>query len=453
MESDLDLFSGARERIPEAPLAERMRPRELGEVIGQSTVRPGSPLFLALDQGHLPSLIFWGPPGTGKTSLARILAQSLGHGFATFSAVLSGVKEVREAVAEAKERGRIEGRRTVLFVDEIHRFNRAQQDAFLPHVEDGTIILMGATTENPSFHVNAALLSRCLVVVLEALDTGALVEIARRALGDEARGLGQRGVRISEEGLQELARTSHGDARSCLVRLEAMVASALAESASPRCLELSDVRRHLTRKPLGHDRGGDQHFDLVSALHKSIRGGDPQAATYWATRMLAGGEDRNYLARRLIRIAVEDVGLADPAALQVAASANEAWRFLGSPEGDLALIQAAIYLATAPKSNSVYLAYERAQSTISAGMVPPVPMHLRNAPTPLMKQLGHGRGYLYPHDYDEGVVDQAYLPADLGDRAFYEPSPYGHEKEIARRIEWWNKVLAQRRASDPGARA
>lgn len=332
----------------------------------------------------------------------------------------------------------------MLFVDEIHRFNKSQQDAFLPHVEDGTIVLVGATTENPSFHLNAALLSRCVVLTLEPLSEEALVEIAARALQDPERGLGTRGVSLAPPALALIARTSHGDARSLLNRLEALVESVVADGEAATELTEKDVEKLLARKLVYHDRAGDEHFNLISALHKSIRGGDPQATLYWLVRLLDGGEDPLYLARRLVRIATEDVGLADPRALEVALAAKEAFRFLGSPEGELALAEAAVYLATAPKSNAVYAALGALMKEVRDGAVHPVPLHLRNAPTKLMKQLDHGKGYLYPHDFDGAVADQCYLPEALKGRVWYEPSPFGHEKEVARRMEYWRSLLQER---------
>jgi len=435
---------GDRTPAPGAPLAERMRPRTLDEVVGQTAVEEGALLRRALGREHLPSILLWGPPGSGKTTIARAVADHVGQEFVAFSAVLSGVKEVRAIVAEARHR-RDRGRGgTVLFVDEIHRFNKSQQDAFLPHVEDGTIVLVGATTENPSFHLNAALLSRCVVLTLEPLSEEALVEIAARALQDPERGLGTRGVSLAPPALALIARTSHGDARSLLNRLEALVESVVADGEAATELTEKDVEKLLARKLVYHDRAGDEHFNLISALHKSIRGGDPQATLYWLVRLLDGGEDPLYLARRLVRIATEDVGLADPRALEVALAAKEAFRFLGSPEGELALAEAAVYLATAPKSNAVYAALGALMKEVRDGAVHPVPLHLRNAPTKLMKQLDHGKGYLYPHDFDGAVADQCYLPEALKGRVWYEPSPFGHEKEVARRMEYWRSLLQER---------
>jgi putative ATPase len=433
-----------------APLAERMRPRTLEEIVGQRALEHGSPLSLLLRAGRTPSLLFWGPPGSGKTTTARLVAGVVKREFRALSAVTAGVKEVRAAIEDARAL-RSEGRGVFLFVDEIHHFNRSQQDALLPHVEDGTVVFGGATTENPSFHVNAALLSRCTVVELEPLGEDALGTIARRALEDRERGLGSSGVALDAEALALLVQTSHGDARSLLNRLEALTEAARAGSGGrPVQVDRDAAARLLATKRPAYDKSGDRHYDYVSALHKSIRGGDPQAALYYLARMLDGGEAPLYVGRRLVRIATEDVGLADPRALRVALDAVETFRFLGSPEGELALAEAAVYLATAPKSNAVYAAFGAVKAEIAAGAVHEPPPYLKNAPTKLMAQLGRGRGYLYPHDFADGAVDQDYLPPPLRGRTWYEPSPYGEEKEIARRMRWWDEVRAGlRRESAP----
>lgn len=432
------------------PLADRIRPRSLDEIEGQPALRSGMPLRLLLEGRSPPSLILWGPPGTGKTSIARLVAAEAGLDAIEFSAVLSGVKEVRAAVDRAKAVRAGNGRRTMLFVDEIHRFNKAQQDAFLPHVEDGTIVLVGATTENPSFHINRALLSRSTLLVLEPLSKEALTAIALRALGDGERGLGGFGMELDRQALDLLASSSHGDARSLLNRLEAAILAAFRANGKGVVLTAAELQRYLPAKVHGHDRDGDLHYDLISALHKSVRGGHPDAALYWLARMMAAGEDPFYILRRLARMATEDIGLADPRALSVAMEAMRAYEFLGSPEGDLALAGAAVYLATAPKSAAVYRAFGLALDEARSGPPRSVPMHLRNAPTSLMRDLGFGRGYRYPHDFPEGVVALDYLPGDLKDVRWYEPSPFGHEKSVRQRMEWWARVLEQRKGQADG---
>jgi putative ATPase len=398
-----------------APLAERMRPRTPAEIVGQPALAPDAPLALLLAAGRTPSLLFYGPPGCGKTTLGRLVAGQTGLEFVPLSAVTAGVKEVRAAIEDARVR-RVDGRGTFLFVDEIHHFNRAQQDALLPHVEDGTVVFAGATTENPSFHVNAALLSRCTVVALRALDDDAQRELLRRALDDRERGLGAFGIALDDAAAAVLVGTSHGDARSLLNRLETLVQAAAAKGRN-RTVGVEEARRLLSEKRVAYDKSGDAHYDFVSALHKSIRGGDPQAALYYLARMLEGGEPALYVGRRLVRIAAEDVGLADPQAVRIA-----------------------VYLATAPKSNAVYAAFGAVREEIRGGAAYEAPDYLKNAPTKLMSALGRGEGYLYPHDFDGAVVDQEYLPAALRGRRWYAPSPYGHEKEVARRMKWWDDV-------------
>jgi putative ATPase len=414
-----------------SPLAERMRPRTLEEVVGQEkVVGEGGFLRRAIAADRVPSLIFWGPPGTGKTTLARIIATVTSSHFVPFSAVTSGIKEVKEVMAEAVRLRKSQGRRTLLFVDEIHRFNRAQQDAFLPYVESGDVVLVGATTENPSFELNAALLSRCRVIVLEPLRPESLAEMMRRALADPERGLGESGVEADDEALAELAQLSSGDARKALNLLEL----AAADSEGGR-IDAGTVRRVAQRKVLLYDKSGEEHYNLISALHKSLRESDPDAAIYWFARMLASGEDPLYVARRMIRFASEDVGLADPQALPQTLAARDAFRQLGSPEGELALAQAVVYLALAPKSVALYDGYKAARRTVEERPADPVPLAIRNAPTRLMKEIGYGTGYIYAPHTEEGVGGIDCLPESLQGARFYEPKGEGFEAELKERLE------------------
>jgi putative ATPase len=427
-----------------------MRPRALGEVVGQDhLLGPGKVLRAALERGELHSMILWGPPGSGKTTIASLLAHVGGARFVAFSAVLSGVKEIRQVVAEAEAERTRRGRRTVLFVDEIHRFNRAQQDAFLPHVEKGTIVLVGATTENPSFEVNSALLSRCRVYVLNALTEADMVALLRRALGDEERGLGGQRADVSDGALALIAGLANGDARSALNVLDLAVALAPRPAGHPRVAE-DTVRDAAQRKTLLYDKAGEEHYNLISALHKSLRDSDPDASLYWLARMLEAGEDALFIARRLVRFASEDVGNADPQALAVTLAAKESYDFLGSPEGELALAQATVYLALAPKSNAVYVAFDAAREDVRARPAEPVPLHLRNAPTALMKDVGYGRGYQYAHDAPEARVDQEHLPAALRGRQYYRPTDRGLEAELGRRLAEWRRWWAERKGNPGG---
>jgi putative ATPase len=431
---------------PPAPLAERMRPRTLDEIVGQDALlAPGRPLREAIQRDVLQSVILWGPPGSGKTTLARVIADVTDAEFVAFSAVLAGIKEIKEVMAAAEARRR-RGRRTIVFVDEIHRFNKAQQDAFLPRVEAGDIVLVGATTENPSFEVNAALLSRSKVFVLQPLTEAALVEILERAIADPDRGLGKEAPLVEADALGALARAADGDARRALNLLQLAVAAAPQPTGRPR-VDLGLVQQTLQRKTLRYDKAGEEHFNLMSALHKSMRNSDADAAVYWLARMLEGGEDPMYVARRLVRFASEDIGNADPQALVVAMAARDALHFIGMPEGNTALAQAVLFLATAPKSNATYLAYGAAAAAAEEDVAEPVPLHLRNAPTRLMKQLDYGRGYQYAHDDPEGVADMDCLPERLQGRQFYAPTERGFEKEIKRRLDGWKAIKAKRRGA------
>jgi putative ATPase len=431
---------------PGTPLAERMRPRALDEIVGQDAIlASGKPLREAIERDLLQSIILWGPPGTGKTTLARVIAEITRAHFVPFSAVLSGIKEIKEVMAAAQDRRRRTGRRTIVFVDEIHRFNKAQQDAFLPRVEAGDIVLIGATTENPSFEVNAALLSRSKVFVLQPLGIGDIENILRRALHDQERGLGAAEVSVSADAISAMARFANGDARAALNLLEFSVAAAPMDSeAGGRRLDLTQLEQSIQRRALLYDKGGEEHYNLISALHKSMRNSDPDAAVYWVARMLEAGEDPLYIARRLVRFASEDIGNADPQALVVAVAAKDAAHFIGMPEGNTALAQAAIYLATAPKSNAVYSAYNDAASDAHTQAADPVPLHLRNAPTKLMKQLEYGKDYQYAHNDRDAVTDMRCLPESLAGRTYYKPSERGFEKEIKRRLEGWEKIKAER---------
>lgn len=425
-----------------------MRPTRITEVVGQDLAAgPGTLIRHALEKDRIFSMILWGPPGCGKTTLARIIATETASRFVAFSAVLSGVKEVRAVVEEARRNRQMDRRRTILFVDEIHRFNKAQQDAFLPHVESGLITLIGATTENPSFEIIPALLSRCRVITLNSLEPEHLVSVLNRAMTDKEKGLGGLGLTLTPEAALHLSQMADGDARSALSFLEiaADLASVAKSDITP---ELVD--RALQQQSLRYDKDGEEHYNLISALHKSLRGSDPDAALYWLARMLAAGEDPMYIARRMVRFASEDVGNADPFALTLTMSATEVFRFLGRPEGELALAQAAVYLATAPKSNSLYVGYGSAVRTAKSEGALPVPFHIRNAPTGLMKSLGYGKGYQYAHDFPEGYSPQEYLPDKLRGTVFYHPTERGHEKAIKARLEKWRELKKNaEKAEDP----
>jgi putative ATPase len=420
-----------------------MRPHTLEEYMGQEhLLAPGKPLRVAIDNDDATSMIFWGPPGTGKTTLAKIIAQRTQSSFIEFSAVLSGIKEIKQVMVDAEKAAHL-GSRTILFVDEIHRFNKAQQDAFLPYVERGTIRLIGATTENPSFEIIAALLSRCRVYTLVSLAEDQIVGLLQRALTDSERGLGTWGITSEDDALATIASYSSGDARNALNALEA--AARLVRGRSEHLLTKAIAAEALQKRVLLYDKHGEQHYDIVSALHKSVRNSDPDAALYWLGRMLVAGEDPMYVARRVVRMAVEDIGLAAPEALNLCLSAKDAMHFLGHPEGELALAQAVVYLALAPKSNAVYAAYNAVRGDIETTAAQPVPLHLRNAPTKLMKDLEYGKGYQYAHDVEGRVADMECLPASLKGRRYYQPTSEGREKLLAQRMDEIARIKAEKR--------
>ncbi len=431
------------------PLADRMRPESLEEILGQEHILgPGKPLRTQIEKDQVSSLILWGPPGSGKTTLARVIARLTRSEFADFSAVLSGIKEIKALMADA-ERTRRLGHRTILFVDEIHRFNKAQQDAFLPYVERGDIILIGATTENPSFEVIAALLSRSRVYALNPLEPDQILALLRRALADPRRGLGAMKVEIADELLRQIAVFAAGDARAGYNTLEAAVVAARPDAGGRLVISRELLEDALQHKVLLYDKAGEQHYNIISALHKSVRNSDPDAAIYWLARMLEAGEDPLYVARRLIRMASEDIGLADPQALPIAVAAMQAVHFLGMPEGNLALAEAAVYLAMAPKSNTVYTGYTQAQEDVHKSAAEPVPLHLRNPVTPLMKQFGYGKGYQYAHTLEERVAyDMSCLPEKLAGRVYYSPSGEGLEAQFRKKLE---QMRARRQEPKPKA--
>jgi putative ATPase len=430
----MDLFErqAAAEQSSEAPLAERMRPSTLEEFVGQEhLLGEGKLLRRLIETDQLTSLIFWGPPGSGKTTLARIIANATKAHFIFFSAILSGIKDIREIVKESEDQRKYRGQRTILFVDEIHRFNKTQQDAFLPYVERGTFTIIGATTENPSFEVIAPLLSRCKVLVLNQLSEADIAAILRRALADPERGLGALGLAADDEALAFMAEQAQGDARIALNTLE--TAARLARDGA---ITLDAAREAVQKKPLLYDKGGEEHYNVISAFIKSMRGSDPDAALYWLARMLEAGEDPLFILRRMVILASEDIGNADPRALQMAVAALQGFQLVGLPEGRIIMAQAVTYLATAPKSNASYAGVDAALAEVRRSGALPVPMHVRNAPTRLMKDLGYHKGYRYAHDYAQGYVTQEYLPEQLKGRTFYEPAGHGYEKTIRERMEW-----------------
>jgi len=446
----VSLFSKLPAPAPESgvpaanqPLAERMRPRTLDEFIGQEKLLgPGKPLRIQIESDNLGSMLFWGPPGCGKTTLARLIARLTRSDFVPFSAVLTGIKEIKEVMSAAEYKVR-SGHRTIVFVDEVHRFNKAQQDAFLPHVEAGHIIFIGATTENPSFEVISPLLSRTKVYVLEPLTTPQIVELLRRALSDKDHGFGVESIEASEDMLFRIASFANGDARAAYNTLELAVRAARPNENAERVITPELLEDVLQRKLLRYDKAGEEHYNLISALHKSVRNSDPDAALYWLARMLESGEDPLYLARRMVRMASEDIGLADPGALAAALAAKDAFDFLGAPEGHLALAQAAVYLSLAPKSNAVYTAYGEVIDDVHKTEAEPVPLHIRNAVTGLMKNIGYGQGYKYAHNFDDKVTDMTCLPDNLAGRVYYKPTDQGFEQRLRQRLDEIRKIKSR----------
>ena len=438
--SRIDLFEQRRRQLlgQEAPLAARMRPRNFDEFVGQEhLVAPGRVLRKSIEADQLPSIILWGTPGSGKTTLALVIASVTRSHFSPLSAVSSGVADIRRIIDEAEERHRLYQQRTILFIDEIHRFNKAQQDTVLPYVENGTVTLIGATTENPSFEVISPLLSRCRVFTLNALTDSQIKTIVERAMKDEERGLGKLNVELEKDALPYLANMANGDARVALNALEMAALATPPDEQGRRLVLLTTLEDALQRRSLLYDRAGEQHYDLISALHKSLRGSDPDAGLYWLGRMIEAGEDPLYIARRLVRFASEDVGMADPQSLVVAMAAQQAVHFIGLPEGNLALAQVVVYLATAPKSNSLYTAYSQVQQDVEHTRADPVPLHLRNPVTGLMKTLDYGKDYKYAHNYEGHYVEQQNLPDSLKNKVYYEPSDQGFEQEVAMRLKRW----------------
>jgi putative ATPase len=437
---------GKSHNKPLPPLADRIRPATLEEFVGQTQIlSPGKPLFESIKADRVGSIILWGPPGSGKTTLAKLIARYSQAVFQPYSAVVSGIKEIKQVIRQASQRLKLQGQKTIIFIDEIHRFNKAQQDAFLPHVEAGTITLIGATTENPSFEVISALLSRCRVYTLNQLSTEDIIIIIKRAVEDKKRGLGDLGIAFEGDSLQHLAALASGDARVALNLLEFAVDTVEPDKAGKRTLTIDILNEAVQKKALLYDKQGDQHFNLISALHKSLRASDVDASLYWLYRMLTAGEDPLYIVRRMIRFAVEDVGLADPRALQIALAAKDTYHFLGSPEGEIALGQAAIYLALAPKSNSIYMAENKVKQAIADNPDFPPPLNILNAPTGLMKALGYGKGYKYAHEFEAAFAYMECLPDKLIGSRFYFPTDRGLEAKLKEKLDWWLKKMAEGR--------
>jgi putative ATPase len=450
---NMDMFEkqAEQQQMQQAPLATRMRPKNLSGFVGQEhLLGKGRVLRRAIEGDRIPSMIFWGPPGSGKTTLANIIANSTGAHFSPVSAVSASVADLRKIVEQAKERRQMNSQRTILFIDEIHRFNKTQQDAVLPYVEDGTVILIGATTENPSFEVTSPLLSRTRVIPLKPLTDDEIKILIVRAATDKLQGLGDLNVELPYEALDHLIKMSNHDARMALNTLEIAALSTPVDAKGKRVIKLETIEDAFQKRAIQYDRAGDQHYNLISALHKSMRDSDPDASIYWVAMMLEAGEDPLYIARRMVRFASEDIGMADPQALVVAMAAQQAVHFIGMPEGNLALTEAAVYLATAPKSNSLYTAYSKVQDLIKKGSSENVPMNIRNAPTPLMKDMGYGKDYKYAHDYPDHIVDQQHLPDSVKDNKFYEPGLSGYEKQIMERQKDWEEKRRKMAEGDKG---
>ncbi len=440
----MELFQSRN--IPDSPLADRLRPETLEEFVGQNHIlSPGKPFYESIKTDSVGSIILWGPPGSGKTTLARLIAKYSQAEFLLYSAVTSSIKEIKQVIKQASQRLSLHGKKTILFIDEIHRFNKAQQDAFLPSVEDGTITLIGATTENPSFEVISPLMSRCRVYTLNPLSVDEIKTIIKRGVTDKKRGLGKMQINFGDGCIDHIAQLSAGDARIALNLLEFASQTTEPDSSGNKMLTVEIINEVVQKKSLRYDKDGEQHFNLISALHKSLRASDVDATLYWLYRMLTAGEDPLYIARRMVRFAVEDIGLADPKALTIALAAKDAYHFLGSPEGELALAQAAIYMALAPKSNSIYTAEAKVKKTIEEKPAYDVPLSIRNAPTALMKALGYGKGYKYAHEYEDAFAYMECLPDELVGNRFYFPKDGGFEAKLKEKLEWWLKKMAEER--------